>query len=215
VTSRVNRRRSAGGATARVLAFVLLAGVALAVYLWLGRDETTSDSAESVQERKSPSVVMAIQSLARLESVSFHIEKVIDLKRTEQALWGLVEAEDSILLVAAGDVVAGVDLGKLRAGDITLTEEQNQVRIVLPPPEVFSARLDNEGTYVHKRDTDMLASGHRDLETDARRRAQAAIQQGAFNAGILDHARRNAEHTVRALAMSFGYNNVILEWRRE
>lgn len=187
----------------------------MAAYLWRGRDETIGDSAKSVQERRSPSVVMAIQSLARLESVSFHIEKVIDLKRTEQALWGLVEVEDSILLVAAGDVVAGVDLGKLRVGDITIREEENQVRIVLPPPEIFSARLDNEGTYVHKRDTDLLATGHRDLETDARRRAQAAIQQGAFNAGVLDHARRNAEHTVRALAMSFGYDDVVLEWRRE
>jgi hypothetical protein len=160
-------------------------------------------------------VVTAIQSLARLESVSFHMERVVDLKVTEQRLWGLVEADDSLLLVAVGDVIAGVDLGKLTPADITVNDTLRQARIVLPAPEVLSARLDNEATYVHKRDTDLLATGGQGLETEARRRAETTIHDAALTAGILEHARRNAGHTVRALATAFGYDTVIIEWRRE
>lgn len=73
---------------------------------------------------------------------------------------GLVEVDDSILLVAAGDVVARV-------------------------------------------------------ETEARKRAEHATHDSALKAGILEHARRNAAHTVRALATSFGYDQVTIDWRRE
>lgn len=210
------KQRRAGGAILRVLLFVLIAAGAAAAYSYFrGASDTEDATATRTIERKAPSVVTAIQSLARLESVSFHIERVVDVKAKEQSLWGLVEAEDSILLVAAGDVLAGVDLSKLREGDITLHEITQQARIVLPPPEVFWSRLDNQRTYVHSRDTDLLAAGGSELETEARRRAETEIHDAALKAGILEHARRNAGHTVRALAMSFGYQTVVIEWRQE
>jgi hypothetical protein len=193
-----------------------LVGLGAGGYVWFrNADKHGTADAHTTVERKTPSVVTAIQSLARLESVSFHIERVVDIKITEQRLWGLVEAEDTLLLVAVGDVIAGVDLGKLKPADITLDEASRQARLVLPPPEVFSARLDSQRTYVHKRDTDLLATGGQGLETEARRRAEVTIHDAALAAGILEHARRNAGHTVRALATAFGYDTVIIEWRRE
>lgn len=199
-----------------MLSLLLLVGVGAGGYVWLrSSSEQAPDDGPQTIEQKSPSVVTAIQSLARLESVSFHMERVVDIKVTEQRLWGLIEAADTLLLVAVGDVIAGVDLAKLRPDDITVNETTRQARIVLPPPEVLSARLDNEATYVHKRDTDLLATGGKGLETEARRRAETTIHDAALAAGILEHARRNAGHTVRALATAFGYETVIIEWRRE
>lgn len=200
-----------------VLWLVVALSAVLGTYLYvrLSADDSKAVDAPTLTERKTPSVVVAIQSLARLESVSFHMERVVELKSKEQALWGLVDAEDSILLVAVGDVVAGVDLAKLRPGDITLSEPDHQARLVLPPPEVFHARLDSQRTYVHKRETDTLAAGGQGLETEARRRAEVTIHDAALQAGILEHARRNATHTLRALSASFGYTDVVIEWRRE
>lgn len=191
----------------------VLAGAA--AYRYFASDSEEDTLKTSTVERKTPSVVTAISSLARLESVQFHMERVVDIKAKEQALWGLVEAEDSILLVAVGDVIAGVDLTKLRAQDIVLDEQRRNARIVLPPPEIFTSHLDSQRTYVHKRDTDLLATGGADLETTARKKAEVAIHDAAIAAGILEHARRNSGHTVRALAMSFGYDTVMIEWRRE
>src|SRR5688572_24311149 len=79
---------------------------------------------ESQAERsRPPDVVSQVRELARLEGVSYHIERVIDLKEEQRKVFGLVSAGDAILLVASGDVVAGVDLGKLGPGDVQTTPD--------------------------------------------------------------------------------------------
>jgi hypothetical protein len=196
---------------------------ALSALAYFGGQRAERDRAEKeaaarlpvVVERPMPSVVLAVQSLARLQSVSFHMERIVDLTKKEQALWGLVETHDNILLVAVGDVQAGIDLGKLQKADVIVDETAKKVRIVLPPAEVFSARLDNERTYVHSRKTDVLGKPDVQLESDARKRAEAAIHQGALDAGILKHAEDSAVSTVRSLAQSLGFAIVIVETKRE
>lgn len=166
-------------------------------------------------ERPTPSVIVAIQSLARLQSVAFHMERVVDITKKDQALWGLVETQDNILLVAVGDVQAGVDLGKLQPTDIVIEPATRTARIVLPRAEVFGARLDNDRTYVHSRKTDALGKPDLSLETEARKRAQQAIHDSALEAGILDFAEASAANTVRALVSSLGYEHVVIDRPRE
>lgn len=167
-----------------------------------------------VVEKPMPSVIVAIESLARLQSVAFHMEKVVDVTKKEQALWGFVTTEDNILLVAIGDVEAGIDLGKLQKSDVTVDEQAKKVRIVLPPAELFSARLDSDKTYVHSRRTDVLGKQDLNLETDARRSAEQAIRQGALDAGILQLAEVSAINTIRSLAQSLGYSIVEVEMKK-
>ncbi|MBM4434817.1 MAG: hypothetical protein FJ028_06925 [Chloroflexi bacterium] len=52
--------------------------------------------------RPSPSVVLAVRDLARLESVEYHVERVIDLRDRQSLLFGLVRTRDAILFVAVG-----------------------------------------------------------------------------------------------------------------
>src|SRR5690242_15030469 len=96
-----------------------------------------------------PDVITEVRELSRIEGVSYHVERVVDLKDKQQSLFGLVTAEDAILLVASGDVVAGVDLARLKPEDVTVSADRRTVTLHLPPAEVFSARLDNDRTYVH------------------------------------------------------------------
>jgi hypothetical protein len=179
------------------------------------KSATTEPPKVVTTERPTPSVVVAIQSLARLQSVAFHMERVVDITKKEQALWGLVQTEDNILLVAVGDVQAGVDLGKLGPTDITLEPRTRSARIVLPRAEVFSARLDNERTYVHSRKTDVLRRPDLQLESEARKRAEQAIHDSALEAGILELAETSAANTVRALVLSLGYEQVVVDRPRE
>src|SRR6266511_1294449 len=60
-----------------------------------------------------PDVITSVRELSRLEGVSYHVERVVDLKDKQEALFGMVAIEDAILLVASGDVIAGIDLGQL------------------------------------------------------------------------------------------------------
>ncbi|HMI91658.1 MAG TPA: DUF4230 domain-containing protein [Polyangiales bacterium] len=160
----------------------------------------------------TPTVLVAVKALARLEGVAFHMERVIDLKDRQSHVFGLVQAEDSILLVASGDVVAGVDLAKMQDGDVTIEPAAHRAKLRLPAPELLSVRLDNERTYVHTRKTDLLAQRKEEIETRARQLAEASIREGALSAGVLDRAKQSTEHTLTVLVRSLGYDQVEIIW---
>jgi hypothetical protein len=158
--------------------------------------------------RPTPDVLVAVRDLARLESASFHMERVIDLSDKQSKMWGLVTTEDAILLVAVAEVTAGIDLQKLTAKDVVVDPARRTARIELPAPEVLHAALDNEKTYVHSRKTGTLADRHENLESRARREAEKTLVDSARQAGLLTRASDNARRTVEALVHSLGYDKV-------
>ncbi len=171
-------------------------------------------STSRIEITPSPNVLVAIRDLARLETCSFHMERVVELNDEQTHLFGLIQARDAMLLVAAGDVVAGIDLQHLRDGDVQADWPHKRVHIVLPPVEVFSAALDNTQTRVFSRTTDQLAMRREDLEERARREAESTMRRGALDSGILDRARAGAERSVRSLMRSLGFDDVQIEFRQ-
>lgn len=212
--------KTSGAATAlrgigiALVVFLLLvgavAGGAAATCYGTSREEDK----DTTVIRPTTDVITAVRDLARLEGAEYHVERVIDLADRQERLFGLVQAQDAILLVAAGDVVAGIDLSQMRDGDVEVDLERRTARIVLPRPQVFSARLDSQRTYVHTRSTDVLARERQDLETRARQEAERTIQQAAVEGGILDRAKDNAGRTVETLVRSLGYRPEIT-WAAE
>ncbi len=193
------------------LATVVIVGCIAGAYI-LGRDEGATNAGH-VTARPTPNVVLAMRDLSRLEAASFHMEKVVELTDEQSRLFGLVQARDEILLVAVGDVVAGVDMSKLGESDVVV-DATGSVRIVLPAPEVLSATIDEARTHVYGRSTDLLATRKEELEGLARKEAQGEIEKGARDGGILDRARASAERTVRALVASLGFQQIVIEWKR-
>ncbi len=167
-----------------------------------------------IESRIEPTadVVRAVQDLARLETARVHTERVVDLRDRQSTLFGLVDAEDAILLVAAADVSAGVDLTQMTDGDVIIEPDRHAATVRLPAPEIFDARLDNDRTYVHSRQTDRLADRSAHLETRARRQAEQNLEQSAIDAGLLERARRNARITIEALLHSLGFEEVRVEF---
>lgn len=163
--------------------------------------------------RSSPSVVVAVRDLARLQSVEYHVERVIDLRDRQSLLFGLIRTQDAILFVAVGQVTAGVDLNELAEKDVIVDRDRGTAVITLPPARIHATRLDNERSWVYARTTDVLAQRREDLETRARREAERTLEQAAIDAGILQRARSNAEHTVAALVRSLGYTTVTVTSR--
>lgn len=198
----------------RLVGAVLLLGVALLLGYRVGRARTSSahlpDATIAVADTST--VVTAIRGLARLESVAYHMERIIDLTEHQQHLFGLIQANDQILLVAVGDVIAGVDLAKLGASDVNIDAQHDRVRIRLPAPEILSVRLDNERTYVHSRKSDLLAKPDIQMESKARQQAEESIRDAALAAHILDRARQSTELTVSALARSLGHREAEVLW---
>ena len=205
------------GLRAGAMAILVLVGGCLggAVVRWVAMAFAPDEDppTEVLEVRPTPNVIVAVRDLARLESASFHVERVIDLESRQRRVFGLVEAEDSILLVAAADVVAGVDLSQLRDTDVVIDPSGRSATLTLPPVEIFSARLDNDRTYVHTRETDLLARRRESLETRARREAERTLQQAAIDGGIIARAERNAARTVETLIRSLGFDVVTVRFR--
>jgi hypothetical protein len=204
----------AGRPNAALVMFLLVCGLVIGWFASSRHSAAHKPKPPELTEHvaNTPALLTAVRDLARLESVSFHIEKVIDLQDTQARMGGMLHAHDSILLVAAGDVVAGIDLSKLRDGDVTVIPTSSEVRLQLPPPEILSVQLDSRHTYVHSRKTDLLARPSVDIETRARMHAEEDIRNGALDAGILERARQNTGHTLSALVRSLGYEHVVISW---
>lgn len=151
------------------------------------------------------SVVKEIQSLNRLETSSFTIEKIVEAGQGGNAFQELLYG-DRILLIAHGKVIAGVDMSGITEKDISI--RGNDLTINLPSPVIFSSTLDNSKTRVYDRTQGFLSRGNKNLESVARREAEESIRKAACDAGVLEEARVNAIERLRQLFQFAGYSNV-------
>ncbi|MBN1248432.1 MAG: DUF4230 domain-containing protein [Anaerolineae bacterium] len=149
-------------------------------------------------------VIHSIQRLSRLETASYHIEKVITAE-TGQGPLGFLFG-DRLLLIAFGEVIAGVDLAEIEADDV-LRNDDGTLYVKLPPAEVFVATLDNEQTHVYDRRTGMVGL-NQELETAARREAERLILEAALEDGIEAEAAANAEDVLRSFLLALGFDEV-------
>jgi hypothetical protein len=149
-------------------------------------------------------IVREMRSLSRLETAVYTIEKIITAESQQGPLAFLLG--DRLILVAHGQVIAGVDLEKLEEDDITVRED-GSVEVVLPQAEVFVTALSNEKSYIFDRDTGVIGM-KADLETEARRVAEEEIRKAALEDGILDMAQENADTYIRHLILTLGFKDV-------
>jgi hypothetical protein len=149
-------------------------------------------------------IIREVQSLARLETIQYTVEKVITAE-VNQGLFGPLFG-DRLLFVAHGTVIAGIDMDKIETKDLWL--DGDVLKVQLPNAEIFSATLNNEQSYVYDRDTGLFTKGNPQLETEARRAAEQEILKAAQVDGILDQAQMNAEVYLERLFNTLGYLKV-------
>jgi hypothetical protein len=178
------------------------------------RDEAGPRSAVAV-EHASPTVVKELRALGRLETTQIHLEKVIDVKDHQKTLFGLVDAEDGLLFVASGEVVLGVDLAKIGEDEARFDEATSTAYVTLPPPEILSTRFDEVRSYVHARDTDLLARRNERLESHARKEALTAFEHAAREPEAIARSKAQAEKQLGALARAWGARELVVRWSDE
>lgn len=150
-------------------------------------------------------VIREVQSLTRLETAQYTIEKVVTAEIGQETFSFLFG--DRLLFVAHGVVIAGVDFAKMSTSDLRVDPE-GRAYVVLPQPEVFVATLDNEKSYVYDRQTGLLTKGDITLETQARQIAEQEIRKAALEDGILELAGTNARNYMERLLKALGYTEV-------
>lgn len=152
-----------------------------------------------------PTVVHQIQQLQRLETVSYTMDKIISGEHANAYLPKFL-AGDRLLLVVHGEVIGGINLANLQAGDVQV--QGQKVTIHLPAAELFSTRIDNARTKVYSRDTGLFSTPDPDLESEVRQEAERQLQQAALQDGILKTAGDNARSTISGMLQGFGFHEV-------
>lgn len=150
-------------------------------------------------------IVQEINTLARLETMSYSFQDIIQIERNQDLLWGAFG--ESLLFVAYGDVIAGVDLAKMGEEDLAVTGPQSVI-VHLPEAEIFVTDLDNQRSYVADRDVGLLTGADKELETLVRQEAEARMLEAAHENGILDQAQSEAENFIFSFLESLGFTEV-------
>ena len=164
---------------------------------------------EPAQTTTGPVVVEGVQDLNRLATVRWR-ESVIVTRESGGTELERFLAGEKVLLLATGDVEAGVDLASLGRDDVKVNGETVTIR--LPEPEILSVSLDEQKTGVYDRDFGPLnLRPDDDLVEKARAAAVDRIEQAARDEDILDQAEQNAEDSIRAFVSTLGFEEVRFE----
>lgn len=155
----------------------------------------------------SPAVVAQIQQMNELSTVNYTVQKVIGLTEEKTPV-----GAESILIVIQARVRAGVDLAGLQPRDVTARPD-GAVVIRLPSARILDVALDEKETKVWDRRITWWTPWvpySLDLEKKARLEGLSAAEKAAVDMGILRHAEKNAEASIRGLLNLAGIKTVVI-----
>ncbi len=191
-------------ALTRLLVVLLIAvgGAAVGWYLSSGG----LGAAGIKQTTDLPAVVQQIRELSELVTVKYTVQKVVGLEEKKTPF-----GTERLLLIVQAEVLGGVELAELREADIARTSDGG-VRIAMPTARVLHVVLNENETKVWDRDITWWTPwvpANPDLERQARLQALESIKETAFEMGIHEDARRNAEDAIRGLLEAAGVSPVL------
>lgn len=158
-----------------------------------------------------PTVIEGIQDLDELATVRW-TESVPVTRESGGTRFEQIFSGERVLLIATGEVEAGLDLSEIGEGDVNVNEEANTVTIDLPRAKILDVSLDEEQTEVYDRDFSPLnVRPDDDLVEEARAAALTEIENAARENDILDQAEANAEDSIRAFVTTLGFEEVRFE----
>lgn len=151
-------------------------------------------------------LVTQVRDLNRLETASMRVIHVGRITQSYKLVPNAI-AGDEITFLATGDVIAGIDLAKLRQEDVWRSPD-GTINLRLPPSEILVTRVDNKESRVLARDTGVLRRMDVDLETRARQHAEDNIRSEALKKGVLKLAADNGETKMADFLRVLGFEKV-------
>lgn len=155
-----------------------------------------------------PVVLEQLQKMARLQTARYKGHTIVKGNTGSDVLPSFI-AGDKLVFIGHGEVVAGVDLGKMQAGDIKVNGDKATIK--LPKAEIFSSSLDNRQSEVFERQTGVFSKPDPTLETKVRQEAEKQILEAARQSEIEKQAAQGAREELRRLLRMLGFKDVEFE----
>lgn len=219
-----------------IAAAVFVAGVgailvvaALILYgLYRRGDAFLDDVSNAFSPRPNPTpaltarsvIVERLREAAELTTMVYTLETVVSESQSRE-IGGFTIGSTELLYIANGQVRAGVDLSKLRSGDVDVERrsgepigpEAESVTVELPAPEILGAAIDVERSRVYDLRRSLFGPVDPDLQSRAERYALTRIVEGACAADVLTQANERASVAVRAVLEAAGAGRVTIKTR--
>jgi uncharacterized protein DUF4230 len=209
------RRRRRGVRRARLVAVLLVAGLAL-----LGLDRLTGllpslsnpFRTEEV-DRTGPAVLTALADLHEYRAATGTFQVYLDIEHDARYVPDFIKG-DRTLFLATGTVDAGVDFSGLDLSAVAVSADRRSVTLNLPVAHLSDPVVDPVRSHVVDRDRGLLdrlgsvfadsPTGERSLYLAARPRLAAA----AADAGVAARAQENTAAMLRQLLGALGFEDV-------
>lgn len=197
-----------------VLMAVLLIGV---VGVWVAWKLARRAVTESVRDLTVPvektidlgAIVTQVRELSRLETASMKVMHVSTISQSYKMIPDAL-ASDELTFLAAGDVIAGIDLSQLKETDIR-RDTDGTIVLRLPPSQILITRVDNKESRVITRKTGFLRQADVNMESRIRQAAEQSIRNEAVRKGILLMASQNGEKKLADFLHALGFQKVRFE----
>jgi len=208
---RTSTRRVPGvllGAAVALLMLVALVAAGVALFDPL-RTETV--------DRSGPAVVERIRELEEFTAAEAEFVQDVDLESDTAWVPDAVKGE-RVVAIAQGTVRATVDFGGLDADAVTVSGDGTSIAVVLPPPELQDAELEESATRVVARQRglldrlgDALSSNPFD-DGELYTEAEAKLDAAAAESDLEATARDNTEAWLQAFLGAAGFEQVSVDW---
>lgn len=158
----------------------------------------------------SETVVQGVKRLNELATAEMTAQVVVPREENVEIFGREVPESltgEKVLLIAVGEVEAGIALDELGQDDVKV--EGERVTIDLPEARILDSSLDEEKTELYDWDRGLFVRGDYTLVEEARRGAIEEIEQAARDEDIVEKAQNNAESSIREFLTSLGYEKVV------
>lgn len=158
----------------------------------------------------TPVILQQVQTLSKLVTVKYVMEKVVDLHDVQPFKEMVVQGwgENRVLMIAHGNVLAGIDLSEIKPGDIEVTGKKISIKLPSARAPLDMTFLDDKQTKIVERSTGLLRSFDKDLEQNARQQAVLDINRAAREAGIVKDADERARTQLESFFKVMGFEEV-------
>jgi hypothetical protein len=152
-------------------------------------------------------LILRVRALSRLETIRYSLETIIEGGSDPGGLLSFLGiGREKLVLIARGQVMAGVDFSRMEPDDIVVKGQK--VTLYLPPAEILVSKLDNERTGVYEYEKGLFTRRDVQLESELRARAEEELVRRAMEDGILTQAEANAKAYLLLLLHSLGFTEV-------
>lgn len=168
--------------------------------------------------------LFACSEKEELRTDVYEIREVGILATTEYTLGKIVKLSDDqewykfgdrkILISTKAKVKAGVNLLDVKDGDIEVVG--NNIKITLPPVEITSFEMNPGDIHTEMEDVNGFRMGFSQEEKNyILRLGEASIRKEIYNTSILKEAKKNTSSFVKDFYKQLGYDDVIIEYRKD